>query len=146
MFLIGYGGWLLLQSLKTHKLRTMFLGYTSVRWAACSIASAPPLGLHARPQRDLFPSTIELLIALGFASMGIAIFLVMVKLFAILPAPVQEWRNMALFQGLADPTATGPNISILDFSAITNQRIRLDNPIKEQVSWQTESRLTHHEN
>ena len=42
-----------------------------------------------------FPSTIELLIAIGFVSIGIAAFLLMVKLFAILPAPAQEWRDMA---------------------------------------------------
>jgi Ni/Fe-hydrogenase subunit HybB-like protein len=96
--LIGYGGWLLLQSLKTHKTQAMFLGYALsslggmlYRFSPTTLAYMP--GAHAM----YFPSTIELLIALGFASTGIAIFLVMVKLFAILPAPNQEWRNMAAY-------------------------------------------------
>ena len=96
--LIGYGGWLLWQSLKNHQTRTMFLGYALsslggmlYRFSPTTLAYMP--GAHAA----YFPSTIEILIALGFASTGIAAFLLMVKLFAILPAPNQEWRNMAAY-------------------------------------------------
>ncbi len=96
--LIGYGGWLLFQCLKDHKTRTMFLGY-----AFCSLGgmlyrfSPTTLAYMPGPKAMYFPSTIEILIALGFASTGIAIFLIMVKLFAILPAPNQEWNNMATY-------------------------------------------------
>jgi Ni/Fe-hydrogenase subunit HybB-like protein len=97
-FLIAYGGWLLLQSLKSHKTRTMFLGYALsslggmiYRFSPTTLAYMP--GEHAA----YFPSTVEILIALGFAATGIAIFLVMVKLLAILPAPNQEWNNMTAY-------------------------------------------------
>jgi Ni/Fe-hydrogenase subunit HybB-like protein len=97
-FLIAYGGWLLLQSLKNHKTQTMFLGYALsslggmiYRFSPTTLAYMP--GEHAA----YFPSTIEILIALGFAATGIAIFLVMVKLLAILPAPNQEWNNMTAY-------------------------------------------------
>ncbi|MFZ0685254.1 MAG: Ni/Fe-hydrogenase cytochrome b subunit [Terriglobales bacterium] len=106
-FLIGYGGWLLLQCLKDHKLRTMFLGYALsslggmlYRFSPTTLAYMP--GVNAM----YFPSAIEILIALGFASTGIAIFLVMVKLFAILPAPNQEWRNMATYFKARKPYIT----------------------------------------
>jgi hypothetical protein len=49
------------------------------------------------PKAEYFPSTIELLVALGFVTVGIAAFLLMVKVFAILPAPAQEWREMATY-------------------------------------------------
>jgi Ni/Fe-hydrogenase subunit HybB-like protein len=97
-FLIGYGGWLLLQSLKNRKLRTMFLGYAISSVGGMLYRFSPTtLAYMPGPDAMYFPSVIELLIALGFAATGIAVFLVMVKLFAILPAPVQEWRNMASY-------------------------------------------------
>jgi len=55
------------------------------------------------PHAIYFPSTIELLIAMGFVSTGIAAFLVMVKLFAILPAQVQDWREMASYFKAREP-------------------------------------------
>ena len=103
-FLIAYGGWLLLRSLKDHRTRTMFLGY-----ALCSVGGmlyrfSPRLAAYMPgPHAMYFPSTIELLIAMGFASIGIGIFLVMVKLLAILPAPNQEWRNMATYFNARKP-------------------------------------------
>jgi Ni/Fe-hydrogenase subunit HybB-like protein len=96
--LISYGAWLLLRSLQDHKTRTMFLGYTLSSVGGMLYRFSPTtLAYMPGPKAMYFPSTIELLIALGFASAGIAAFLVMVKLFAILPAPVQEWRNMASY-------------------------------------------------
>ena len=96
--LISYGGWLLFNSLKTYSTRTMFLGYAFssaggmlYRFSPTTLAYVP--GANAM----YFPSAIEVLVALGFASIGIAGFLFMVKQFAILPASAQEWRNMAHF-------------------------------------------------
>ncbi len=96
--LIGYGGWLLLQSLKDRKLRTMFLGYTLSSVGGMLYRFSPTtLAYMPGPHAMYFPSVIELLIAMGFVATGVAAFLVMVKLFAILPAPVQEWHNMAIY-------------------------------------------------
>jgi len=98
MILIGYGGWLLLQSLKTHKFRTMFIGYALSSVGGMLYRFSPTtLAYMPGPHAIYFPSTIELLIAMGFVSVGIAAFLVMVKLFAILPAPIQDWRDMAAY-------------------------------------------------
>jgi hypothetical protein len=76
----------------------MFLGYAFssaggmlYRFSPTTLAYMP--GAHAM----YFPSAIEVLVALGFASIGIAGFLFMVKQFAILPASAQEWRNMAKY-------------------------------------------------
>ena len=97
-FLIAYGGWLLLQCLKNHKLSTMFMGYTFSSVGGMLYRFSPTtLAYMPGPHAMYFPSMVELLIAMGFASTGIAAFLIMVKLFAILPAPVQEWHNMALY-------------------------------------------------
>jgi len=95
-FLIGYGGWLLYRSLKDRQPRTMFLGYTISSIGGMLYRFSPTtLAYMPGPKAMYFPSTIELLIAIGFVSIGIAAFLLMVKLFAILPAPAQEWRDMA---------------------------------------------------
>jgi Ni/Fe-hydrogenase subunit HybB-like protein len=97
-FLTGYGGWLLWQSLKSHKLRTMFLGYTISSVGGMLYRFSPTtLAYMPGPKAEYFPSTIELLVAIGFVTIGIAAFLVAVKLFAILPAPAQEWRDMASY-------------------------------------------------
>jgi Ni/Fe-hydrogenase subunit HybB-like protein len=76
----------------------MFLGYAISSVGGMLYRFSPTtLAYMPGPDAMYFPSVIELLIALGFAATGIAVFLVMVKLFAILPAPVQEWRNMASY-------------------------------------------------
>jgi Ni/Fe-hydrogenase subunit HybB-like protein len=98
MLLIGGGGWMLLHSLKTHKLRTMFLGYALSSVGGMLYRFSPTtLAYMPGPHAIYFPSAIELLIAMGFVSVGIAAFLVMVKLFAILPARLQDWRDMASY-------------------------------------------------
>jgi hypothetical protein len=74
----------------------MFLGYTISSIGGMLYRFSPTtLAYMPGPKAMYFPSTIELLIAIGFVSIGIAAFLLMVKLFAILPAPAQEWRDMA---------------------------------------------------
>ena len=42
-------------------------------------------------------SLIEVLVSLGFICMGVAGFLLIVKRFGILPAPLQEWHDMASY-------------------------------------------------
>jgi Ni/Fe-hydrogenase subunit HybB-like protein len=102
--LIAYGGWMLLQSLKTHKRQTMFVGYALSSLGGMLYRFSPTtLAYMPGPHAMYFPSTIEILIALGFASIGIAIFLIAVKLLAILPASNQEWRNMAAYYKFRKP-------------------------------------------
>jgi Ni/Fe-hydrogenase subunit HybB-like protein len=47
-----------------------------------------------KPGAIYFPSVIELLISIGFMSIGIAIFIFAAKVLAILPAPNALWRAM----------------------------------------------------
>jgi len=102
--LISYGGWLLLRSLRTHSTRTMYVGYALSSLGGVIYRFSPTtLAYMPSPTAKYFPSTIELLIAFGFVSMGIAGFLVIVKLFAILPAPAQDWRDMASYFKLRRP-------------------------------------------
>ncbi len=97
-FLISYGGWLLFHSLKNHSRRLMFVGYTLSSVGGMLYRFSPTtLAYMPGPYAMYFPSVTELFIAMGFIATGIAAFLVMVKVFAILPAPVQEWHNMALY-------------------------------------------------
>jgi len=41
-----------------------------------------------------FPSVIEILISVGFMSLGILIFIFLAKILAILPAPNKLWHEM----------------------------------------------------
>jgi Ni/Fe-hydrogenase subunit HybB-like protein len=93
---VGYGGWLLWQSLKTHEKRQMFLGYV-LSSAGGMIYRFSPTTLAFRPDPEAlyFPATIEILVSLGFISLGVLGFLIAVKRFAILPAPLHEWHSMA---------------------------------------------------
>ncbi len=103
-FLIAYGGWLLLRSLRDHKLRTMYLGYALSSAGGMVYRFSPTtLAYMPGPKALYFPSTIELLVALGFVAMGIAGFLLIVKLFAILPAPNREWHGMVSYFKLRRP-------------------------------------------
>ena len=97
-FLTGYGCRLLFRSLKNHKLRTMFMGYTISSVGGMLYRFSPTtLAYMPGPKAEYFPSLIELLVAIGFVTVGLAAFLLMVKLFAILPAPAQDWRDMARY-------------------------------------------------
>lgn len=108
--LICYGGWLLRRSLRDNQARTMFLGYAFSSLGGMIYRFSPTtLAYMPGPKAMYFPSTIELLIALGFVCMGIAAFLVIVKLFAILPAPVQEWHDMESYFKSRKPYASRSN-------------------------------------
>jgi hypothetical protein len=89
---------MLRSSLRTRETRTMFLGYVLSSLGGMIYRFSPTtLGVPAEPRVALFPSTIEVLVALGFICMGIAGFLLIVKRFGILPAPLQEWHDMASY-------------------------------------------------
>ncbi|SPE39451.1 Nickel-dependent hydrogenase, membrane protein (fragment) [Candidatus Sulfopaludibacter sp. SbA3] len=55
------------------------------------------MAFRPNPESLYFPSTIEILVSLGFIAMGVAGFLLIVKRFAILPAPLYEWHDMASY-------------------------------------------------
>jgi len=52
------------------------------------------LAFQAKPGAIYFPSAIELLISLGFVSIGVAVFIFLAKVLAILPAPLSLWHAM----------------------------------------------------
>jgi Ni/Fe-hydrogenase subunit HybB-like protein len=104
MLMVGYGGYLLRRSLKNHKWRTMWLGYLASALGGMLYRFTPTtLAYMPGPKAIYFPSTMELLVALGFVSAGIAGFLFMVKLCAILPATLQEWRDMTSYYTVHRP-------------------------------------------
>jgi len=92
------GGWMLYRSLRDHETRLMFLGYVLSSLGGMIYRFSPTtLAFRPNPESLYFPSTIEILVSLGFICMGIAGFLFVVKRFGILPAPLQEWRDMASY-------------------------------------------------
>ena len=94
--LIGTGGWLLWRSLRNHVSRDMFLGYILSSAGGMIYRFSPTtLAFRPNPEALYFPATIEILVSLGFISLGVLGFLIAVKRLAILPAPLYEWQNMA---------------------------------------------------
>ena len=97
-FLIAGGGWMLWRSLRTHKTQTMFLGYVLSSLGGMIYRFSPTtLAFRPNPESLYFPTTIEILVSFGFICMGVAGFLLVVKRFGILPAPLQEVHNMAAY-------------------------------------------------
>ncbi|MGO8797297.1 MAG: NrfD/PsrC family molybdoenzyme membrane anchor subunit [Candidatus Sulfotelmatobacter sp.] len=96
--LIAGGGWLLFRSVKSRDPQKMFIGYLLSSFGGMIYRFAPTtLAFRPNPQALYFPATIEVLVSLGFISLGIAGFLLAVKRFAILPAPLREWHDMASY-------------------------------------------------
>lgn len=96
--LILGGAWLLQQSLKIHSMRSMYLGYVLSSLGGMLYRFSPTtLAFRPNPEALYFPATIEILVSLGFICLGIVGFLVAVKRFAILPAPLHEWYDMASY-------------------------------------------------
>lgn len=98
MLLVAGGGWLLWKSAKTHEARPMFVGYILSSLGGMIYRFSPTtLAFQPNPEAIYFPATIEILVALGFVSLGILGFLIAVKRLAILPAPLYEWHDMAAY-------------------------------------------------
>ena len=98
VLLIGGGGWLLRRSLKNGDARAMFTGYILSSLGGMIYRFSPTtLAFRPNPQALYFPATVEILVSLGFISLGILGFLIAVKRFAILPAPLSEWHDMASY-------------------------------------------------
>jgi hypothetical protein len=74
----------------------MFVGYVLSSVGGMVYRFSPTtLAFRPNPEALYFPATIEILVSLGFISLGIVGFLIAVKRLAILPAPLHEWHNMA---------------------------------------------------
>jgi Ni/Fe-hydrogenase subunit HybB-like protein len=98
MTLVAIGGWLLRRSITNHHTRDMFLGYVLSSAGGMIYRFSPTtLAFRPNPESLYFPTTIEILVSLGFISLGIAGFLVVVKRLAILPASLDEWYDMASY-------------------------------------------------
>jgi hypothetical protein len=98
MFLIAGGGVLLVRAARTNDPQPMFIGYILSSLGGMIYRFSPTtLAFRPNPQALYFPATIEILVALGFISLGVLGFLVAVKRFAILPAPLSEWHGMASY-------------------------------------------------
>jgi Ni/Fe-hydrogenase subunit HybB-like protein len=104
VLLISTGGWLLRRSVQKHHARDMFLGYVLSSLGGMIYRFSPTtLAFRPNPESLYFPTTIEVLVSLGFISLGIAGFLVVVKRLAILPASIQEWHDMASYYRFRRP-------------------------------------------
>lgn len=96
MLLVTIGGLLLIRSLKFHNPQPMFMGYILSSAGGMIYRFSPTtLAFRPNPEALYFPATIEILVSLGFISLGVVGFLIAVKRLAILPAPLSEWHNMA---------------------------------------------------
>lgn len=96
--LVSYGGWLLVKSVREHNPRAMFVGYVLSSFGGMIYRFSPTtLAFRPNPEALYFPATVEILVSLGFICLGILGFLIAVKRLAILPAPLQEWYDMASY-------------------------------------------------
>ena len=96
MLLIVGGGWLLWKSVKTQSPEPMFVGYILSSAGGMIYRFSPTtLAFRPNPEALYFPATSEILVSLGFISLGVLGFLIAVKRLAILPAPLSEWHDMA---------------------------------------------------
>jgi len=96
--LVLAGGLMLLRSVRTHELQFMFLGYILSSAGGMVYRFSPTtLAFRPNPEALYFPATIEVLVSLGFISLGIIGFLIAVKRLAILPAPLHEWHDMGSY-------------------------------------------------
>jgi Ni/Fe-hydrogenase subunit HybB-like protein len=98
MLAIIGGGLLLQRSVRTHEKDKMFLGYILSSLGGMIYRFSPTtLAFRPNPQALYFPATIEILVSLGFVSLGLAGFLFAVKRLAILPGPLYLWHDMASY-------------------------------------------------
>jgi len=98
MLLVGIGSWMLRQSLRHHDRQKMFLGYILSSAGGMVYRFSPTtLAFRPNPEALYFPVTAEILVSLGFISLGVLGFLTAVKRLAILPAPLHEWHDMASY-------------------------------------------------
>ena len=95
---LGVALWKLRDSVLRRSPRTMFYGALLAVVGGMLYRFDPTTtAFQPRPGAIYFPSVLELLISVGFMSMGIAIFIFLAKILAILPGPIslaQEAENL----------------------------------------------------
>jgi Ni/Fe-hydrogenase subunit HybB-like protein len=93
--LLGSGLWILQQAKVTRGPRTTFNAQLFILVGGMLYRFNPTTPVfQAKAGAIYFPSLIELLISFGFVSIGIAVFMFLAKVLAILPAPVSSWYAM----------------------------------------------------
>jgi Ni/Fe-hydrogenase subunit HybB-like protein len=92
------GAYMLRRSIAAREVRTMWLGYIISSLGGMIYRFSPTtLAFRPGPQSLYFPAAIEVMMSLGYISLGILGFLVAVKKLAILPAPNAAWHDMAAY-------------------------------------------------
>ncbi len=93
--LIG-AAYLLHKSIQAQDPQKMFRGFVLAGFGGMVYRFSPTtLAFLPNPQALYFPKAVEVLVALGFIALGVTGFLLAVKKLAILPAPNDEWHQMA---------------------------------------------------
>lgn len=95
MGILGYSVWKLREAATTRSPRTMFYGAVLACVGGMLYRFDPTTtAFQPKPGAIYFPSVIEVLVSVGFVSLGIAIFLFLAKVLPILPGSNQLWREM----------------------------------------------------
>jgi Ni/Fe-hydrogenase subunit HybB-like protein len=95
MALLGFAFWKLRESVAKRSPRTMFYGALLALVGGMLYRFDPTTAaFQPKPGAVYFPTVIELLISVGFMAMGVAIFIFLAKVLAILPAPASMWHEM----------------------------------------------------
>jgi Ni/Fe-hydrogenase subunit HybB-like protein len=90
-----YAVWILRDAGSRRSPRAMFYGAALATIGGMLYRFDPTTtAFQPKPGAMYFPSVIELLISIGFMSIGIAIFIFAAKVLAILPAPNALWHTM----------------------------------------------------
>jgi Ni/Fe-hydrogenase subunit HybB-like protein len=92
------------KTVRTRDTRMMFLAYAFAGLGGMIYRFAPTtLAFKPDPEALYFPAAIEVFVSLGFIALGILGFLLAVKKLAILPAPAEDWHDMASYARFTRP-------------------------------------------
>lgn len=109
------GLFMVIDSAKMRDARLMFHAHVVVGVGGLLYRFNPTtLAFQPKPGALYFPSAIELLISLGFVALAIAAFMVIVKVFAILPAPNYMWYQMEAYEKSVGSLKGEPRTDVRD--------------------------------
>ena len=92
---LGVAIWMLRDSSRQRDPRLMFHAHLMSAFGGMLYRFDPTtLAFQPKPGAFYFPTPIELFISLGFVALAIAAFMFLVKVLAILPAPMRLWYRM----------------------------------------------------
>jgi Ni/Fe-hydrogenase subunit HybB-like protein len=93
--LLALALWMLLDSSRLRDPRLMFHAHLMAAVGGMLYRFDPTtLAFQPKPGAFYFPTPIELFISVGFVALAIAAFMFLVKVLAILPAPMRLWYSM----------------------------------------------------